>query len=326
MVAIVEPSRPTRRAHARQCVGSGSCARDKTPDPGTDRNQQYIITALTDGGGAIVERHAYTAYGQVTFADASGTVQTNSASNNRYTYTGREWDNGLILYHYRARMYDAVAGRFVSRDPIGFAGSKLNLYRFAEGNPKSSSDPSGLKSCKITIYGGHNNDLISAITSDYPNPGGTLNGGDPWLIPDTDCIVGVGCGINIDVDGDGNVDSFQDYLNTHYPCNSITAPTLCNYSDPRQGLLIEIACGALSRAFHAYAPRAARRMLNEMHPNSANRDCKPACDEVEITVKCDDAMREIVDNGTYLGNEVPRLYLRTCSEGLCDAKKTIRKR
>jgi RHS repeat-associated protein len=91
------------------------------------RNQQYSITALTDGSGSVVERYAYTSYGQVTFANASGTVQMASASNNRYTYTGREWDEGLSLYHYRARLYDAVAGRFVSRDPIGYYDG-YNLY------------------------------------------------------------------------------------------------------------------------------------------------------------------------------------------------------
>ncbi len=149
MVAIVEPSRPTRRAHARQCMGSGSCAHDKPPKPGTDRNQQYSITALTDGGGTIIERYAYTAYGQVTFADAGGTLQTGSASNNRYTYTGREWDAGLSLYHYRARMYDAVAERFASRDPIGFNSTDTNLHRFVFNQPLVQLDPSGLK---CTVY------------------------------------------------------------------------------------------------------------------------------------------------------------------------------
>jgi RHS repeat-associated protein len=84
------------------------------------RNQQYSITAVSDGGGSVVERYAYSAYGQVSFADASGTVQTASVSNNRYTYTGREWDEGLSLYHYRARMYDAVSGRFCGRDPVEY--------------------------------------------------------------------------------------------------------------------------------------------------------------------------------------------------------------
>lgn len=85
------------------------------------RNQQYSITALTDGGGNITERYAYSVYGTPTITDAAGTTRTSSADNNRYTYTGREYDEALGLYHYRARMYDSVAGRFVSRDPIGYA-------------------------------------------------------------------------------------------------------------------------------------------------------------------------------------------------------------
>jgi len=109
------------------------------------RNGQYSITALTNVGGSIVERYAYTAYGQVTFASASGTVQTASASNNRYTYTGREWDEGLSLYHFRARMYDPVSGRFVSRDPIGFRGGAYNIFAFLQINPILYLDPSGLK-------------------------------------------------------------------------------------------------------------------------------------------------------------------------------------
>ena len=145
MVAIAEPSRPTRRALAPPCVGSGACARDKTPDPGTDRNQQYSVTALTDGGGAIIERYAYTAYGQMTFANASGSEISNSAISNRYTYTGREWDEGLQLYHYRARMYDAVAGRFCTRDPIGYVDG-TNRYAYLALGVLYRLDPSGLES------------------------------------------------------------------------------------------------------------------------------------------------------------------------------------
>jgi RHS repeat-associated protein len=107
------------------------------------RNQQYSITALTDGSGSVVERYAYTAYGQVTFANASGTVQAASASNNRYTYTGREWDEGLSLFHYRARMYDAVGGRFCSKDPIAYEDSYL-LFMFARGSPATYLDFDGL--------------------------------------------------------------------------------------------------------------------------------------------------------------------------------------
>jgi len=62
----------------------------------------------------------YSAYGQVTIADASGSEISNLAIANRYTYTGREGDEGLSLYHYQARMYDAAGGRIASRDSIGY--------------------------------------------------------------------------------------------------------------------------------------------------------------------------------------------------------------
>ena len=73
------------------------------------RNQQYSITALTNGGGTIVERYAYTAYGTPTITDGKRNGRTSAADNNRYTYTGREWDEELGLYHYRARMYDSYS-------------------------------------------------------------------------------------------------------------------------------------------------------------------------------------------------------------------------
>ncbi len=110
------------------------------------RNQQYSITALTDGGGTITERYAYSAYGTPTITDSSGTIRTVSADNNRYTYTGREWDSELSLYHYHARIYDSVAGRFLGRDPISYLGGAL-LYGTYIG--QWMVDPSGNVSCGV---------------------------------------------------------------------------------------------------------------------------------------------------------------------------------
>jgi RHS repeat-associated protein len=44
--------------------------------------------------------------------------------------------------YYRARYYDPHLGRFISEDPIGFAGG-ANLYAYVENNPALFSDPLG---------------------------------------------------------------------------------------------------------------------------------------------------------------------------------------
>ena len=104
------------------------------------RNQQFSITSITTSAGAVTERYAYTAYGQPTILNASGTVLTSSAVGNRYTYTGREWDETLGLHHFRARWMSPLAGRFLGRDPIGYIdGPQLYKAFFVV----SGMDPSG---------------------------------------------------------------------------------------------------------------------------------------------------------------------------------------
>jgi hypothetical protein len=51
-------------------------------------NQQYSIKAVTTSSGSVAERYAYTAYGQPTILDSSGSVLSSSAINNRYMCTG----------------------------------------------------------------------------------------------------------------------------------------------------------------------------------------------------------------------------------------------
>jgi RHS repeat-associated protein len=68
------------------------------------------------------------------------------------TPTGpRSWTGSLIqnkrdltgLLYIRNRYYDPQTGRFTQEDPIGLAGG-LNAYGFADGDPVSYSDPTGL--------------------------------------------------------------------------------------------------------------------------------------------------------------------------------------
>jgi RHS repeat-associated protein len=114
------------------------------------RNHQYSITAVTTSTGVIAERYAYTAYGLPAILDASASVLSSSAINNRYTYTGREWDATLGLNHFRARWMSPSAGRFLGRDPIGYVdGNSLYMQYFQ----LSDTDPSGLRTvcCKFRL-------------------------------------------------------------------------------------------------------------------------------------------------------------------------------
>lgn len=89
-------------------------------------------SALTDAGGNLIESQQYDAFGR---GAASGLT--------RYGYTGREWDAEAGLYYYRERWYDPHIGRFISEDPIGFAGGDVNLYGYVWNNPQSFTDPTG---------------------------------------------------------------------------------------------------------------------------------------------------------------------------------------
>jgi RHS repeat-associated protein len=106
-------------------------------------NQQYSITAVTTSAGTIAERYAYSAYGEPTVLDGSGSVLASSAINNRYSYTGREWDATVGLHHFRARWMSPKTGRFLGRDPIGYEGSDWDLYEFMGGNVQNRVDPNG---------------------------------------------------------------------------------------------------------------------------------------------------------------------------------------
>jgi RHS repeat-associated protein len=94
------------------------------------------ITALTDEQGTVVQQYEYDSFGRIT---KSGIFLRQP-----YTFTGREWDQETGLYYYRARHYDPKTGRFLSRDPIGFAGGDMNLPRYVLNNPVIYRDPWGL--------------------------------------------------------------------------------------------------------------------------------------------------------------------------------------
>ena len=93
------------------------------------------VRTITDNAQTPVATYSYDSFGNMT---RTGTL------NQPYTYTGREWDPETGLYYYRARYYDPTIGRFISRDPISFAGGDVNLYGYVQNNPVNKKDPFGL--------------------------------------------------------------------------------------------------------------------------------------------------------------------------------------
>lgn len=93
------------------------------------------ITSLTDSSGAVAASYVFDAFGNQTAATGSLT--------NTFRYTAREADTDTGLYYYRARYYDQNAGRFLTEDPLFFAGGNLNLYTPVWNNPINFIDPFG---------------------------------------------------------------------------------------------------------------------------------------------------------------------------------------
>jgi RHS repeat-associated protein len=170
------------------------------------------IRMISNASGSVIQTNVY---------DAFGSIQSGNTLSQPYAFTGREYDAETGLYYYRARYYDPLTGRFISRDPIlhpanvppEFAMMKtpvpsfdslltnpLNLNAFSYGlnNPVNRKDPLGLDSLSNII------DLISNWgnpTSDTwmfsprqvcvrisCNPSNPCDAG-PWLVKDTKSCV-----------------------------------------------------------------------------------------------------------------------------------------
>ena len=125
------------------------------------------VVGLTDASGEIVERYTYDPYGRpfverwdatanngaggwVTNGVAGATIPAGglcySALGNPFTWTGQRYDAGTGLYGFPCRMYSPSLGRWLQRDPIGYAGGP-NLYEYVLDSPMGLVDPLGLDGC-----------------------------------------------------------------------------------------------------------------------------------------------------------------------------------
>lgn len=189
---------------------------------------------LTDGAAMVQTLYTYEPFGATA---ASGTTNPNPIQ-----FMGREND-GTGLYFYRARYYDPQRQRFVSADPLGFAGG-INEYEFVRSNPATFTDPFGLRICvgKVRVLGGNPNTIgkrggvpgikVAPLSAAVIPPqfganngaglapyAASISGGVPLTFP-LFAVVPVFSGVT-DVIGSKNVpagyDNIRDWLQDQYP-------------------------------------------------------------------------------------------------------------
>jgi len=107
----------------------------------------WNVVALTNTFGVVQERYTYSAFGKVNFFDAAFAVRSTSSCNVTRTFTGQVIDAETGLMLYRNRVYHPTLGRFLQRDPIGYKGRDVNLYRYVGNAPQISYDSFGLACC-----------------------------------------------------------------------------------------------------------------------------------------------------------------------------------
>ncbi len=96
------------------------------------------VRQLTSAAGAVTDSYEYDAFGNK--------INSTGTTPNVYLYRGEQYDPDLGLYYLRARYYNPITGRFLSRDPEDgstLAPKTLHKYIYAGGDPVDLGDPTG---------------------------------------------------------------------------------------------------------------------------------------------------------------------------------------
>ncbi len=102
-----------------------------------------IIASSSFGSGTVEQRMSYTSYGVVTFMNASWSTQDDAYAM-RTLYQGMHYNVSFGDYDSEERIYAPSLERWLTADPILFAGGGPNFYEFVGDNPIILRDPTGL--------------------------------------------------------------------------------------------------------------------------------------------------------------------------------------
>jgi RHS repeat-associated protein len=113
------------------------------------------VSQRSDASGSVLANHLFSAHGSVLSGSLSDPFGYRAQAG---YYTDNETGLQLLTHRY----YDSSTGRFLTRDPIGFAGG-INSYAYVGNSPVLYGDPSGLcppeKKCKQDKTGGDRGDI-----------------------------------------------------------------------------------------------------------------------------------------------------------------------
>ena len=112
----------------------------------------------------ILNRYEYDAFGNFTLKEE--TIE------NRFAFTGEQYDPVSQLYYLRARFYSPAIARFMQEDT--YYGDGLNLYSYCHNNPVGYIDPSG-NACEKKTGGKKSGPLIELNLQLFAEKNGKKN-------------------------------------------------------------------------------------------------------------------------------------------------------
>ncbi len=102
-----------------------------------------VREVVGSNGTTIASRLSYDPWGKIT--------ESGSGALTDFAFTGHNYDRPTGLSLAPTRGYDALLGRWLSKDPIGLRGG-LNLYGYVDNDTPNAIDPSGNNPITSFIY------------------------------------------------------------------------------------------------------------------------------------------------------------------------------
>jgi RHS repeat-associated protein len=133
--------------------GSSSGVVPRSPVTHYALHDYYNVTAITDIGGAVVERYGYSVFGDTRYMTPGFVDRTGSFYEWDLLFKAQFRDEETGYYNYGFRYYVPLLGRWITRDPIGEEGG-LNLYGYCSNDVENSNDYLGLNEEVLVLGGG----------------------------------------------------------------------------------------------------------------------------------------------------------------------------